>query len=79
LHHRQGHEFQRINAKLAARIRRLRKQQHWTIEKASEEFQIEPSHVKRLEAGSANPTLALLVSIATAFDLSLLELLGGSE
>ncbi len=75
-HHRETKEFQAVIGRLAKKLRRLRSAQDWTIERAAEAMQIEPSHLKRLEAGTANPTLALLVTAAKAFRVSLLELLG---
>ncbi len=55
------------------RDRRGQRHRHVHAPKA---MQIEPSHLKRLEAGTTNPTLALLVTAAKAFRVSLLELLG---
>ena len=79
LHHRQAPEFQQISRNLAARIRGQRRARHWTIEKAAEKFQIEASHLKRLEDASANPTLALLVSIAKALGVSVSRLLQDAD
>jgi transcriptional regulator with XRE-family HTH domain len=75
-HHRETKEFQIVIGRLAQKLRRLRSSQGWTIEQAAEAMQIEPSHLKRLEAATANPTLALLVTAAKAFGIGLLELLG---
>jgi transcriptional regulator with XRE-family HTH domain len=36
---------------------------------------IEPAHVRRIEAGTANPSLAVLVSVGKAFGLSVTALL----
>jgi transcriptional regulator with XRE-family HTH domain len=42
----------------------LRKERGWTVEEAAERFAVEPAHVRRVEAGRTNPSLATLVSIA---------------
>ena len=62
-------------ARLARRIRELRKERGWTVEHSAERFGVEPAHVRRLEQGNGNPSLAILVSIAHAFDLQLSKLL----
>lgn len=74
-HHRENASFLKINAALARKIRALRSAKGWTIEHAAERVQVEPSHLKRLEAGTANPTLALLVSLSRAFGMRLGELI----
>jgi transcriptional regulator with XRE-family HTH domain len=40
---------------------------------------VEPAHVRRMEQGSANPSLAVLVSVADAFGMSVAELLAPKE
>ena len=40
---------------------------------------VEPAHVRRIEAGTANPSLALLVSIAKALGISVTALLSEEE
>lgn len=58
------------------RVRELRAQSGWTVEEAAERFGIEPAHVRRIEAGRTNPSLATLVSIAHGFDTDVVSLLG---
>lgn len=60
---------------LARRVRDLREERRWTIESAAERMGVEPAHVRRIETGVANPSLAVLVSVAAAFKLSVAELL----
>jgi transcriptional regulator with XRE-family HTH domain len=62
---------------LAKRVRELRAERNWTIERAAEEIGVEPAHVRRIEGDDdeVNPSLAVLVSLAHAFDLSVSELL----
>ncbi len=40
---------------------------------------IEPAHVRRIEAATANPSLAVLVSVARALGLSVTALLSDEE
>jgi transcriptional regulator with XRE-family HTH domain len=48
----------------------MRLERGWTIERAAEKFAIEPAHVRRIEASEANPSLAVLVSIARGLGVS---------
>jgi transcriptional regulator with XRE-family HTH domain len=59
---------------LGRRVRALRLKREWTVEQAAEHFGIEPAHVRRIEAGRTNPSLAVLVSIARALAVPLAEL-----
>jgi transcriptional regulator with XRE-family HTH domain len=52
----------------------MRLERGWTIERAAEKFAIEPAHVRRIEASEANPSLAVLASIAKALGLSVSDL-----
>ncbi|MGH7294622.1 MAG: helix-turn-helix domain-containing protein [Polyangiaceae bacterium] len=58
-------------------MRTLRRARHWTIEEAAERFGVEPAYVRSLETGRSNPSLAVIVSIALAFDMLPHELLSG--
>ena len=73
--HRQTPAFRQASRRLARRVRALRQQKGWTQERAAERIGIEPAHVRRIEAGKANPSLAVLVSVARAFGLTVPELL----
>lgn len=75
LHHRETARFQRAAALLARRLRELRTERGWSIEETAERIGVEPAHVRRIESGAANPSLAVLVSIAHAFGMPLSELL----
>lgn len=78
-HHRETVAFQRAARQLATRVRTLRVSHSWTIEFTAESVGVEPAHVRRIEAAKANPTLAVLLSIAQAFSLTLSELLEDSS
>jgi len=71
--------FRREVERLARRIRDLRNQRGWTVDEASERMRIEPMSLRRIEAGKANPTFGTLVSVASAFRLTLVELLQGAD
>jgi XRE family aerobic/anaerobic benzoate catabolism transcriptional regulator len=62
-------------AALATRARELRTVRGWTVEAAAERIGVEPAYVRRLEAGTANVSLAVLVSVGHAYGLALHELL----
>jgi len=75
LHHRESASFRRVALQLGRRVRELRQERGWTVEDASERFGIEPAHIRRIEAGRTNPSLATLVSIARALSTELADLL----
>ena len=56
-------------------MRELRAESGWTVEEAAERFGVEPAHVRRIEAGRTNPSLATLVSIALGFGTDVVSLL----
>lgn len=72
--HRQAVAFRPVALALGRRVRALRLKREWTVEQAAEHFGIEPAHVRRIEAGRTNPSLAVLVSIARALAVPLAEL-----
>jgi transcriptional regulator with XRE-family HTH domain len=74
-HHRESSDFRRVATSLARTVRLLRRQKRWTVEAAAERFGVEPAYVRSIEAGRTNPSLAVLVSIASAFGLLPGELL----
>jgi transcriptional regulator with XRE-family HTH domain len=49
-------------------VRTLRRTHGWTIEDAAERFGIEPAYVRSIETGRTNPSFAVIVSIAEAFE-----------
>jgi transcriptional regulator with XRE-family HTH domain len=55
-------------------LRELRQARVWTVEEASERYGVEPAHVRRIEAGRTNPSLATLLSIADALSIDLADL-----
>lgn len=59
---------------LAAQLRRLREDRAWSREVAAESIGIHAVQLARMEAGSANVTLATLVAVALAYNVSLASL-----
>jgi transcriptional regulator with XRE-family HTH domain len=73
---RESAAFRRVAVQLGHRIRTLRLALGWSVEKAAERFGIEPAHVRRVEAGRTNPSLATLVGIAHGLSTDVVGLLG---
>jgi len=78
LHHRDTSEFRAVVTALGRILSAMRRQRGWTVEEAAGRFAVEPAFVRRIEAGRTNPSLAVLVSIATAFGMRPEELLRDS-
>jgi len=66
-------------AELPARIRRLRRERGWTLERLAGETDLSKPYLGRLEAGERQPSLAALLALGRAFGLSVSELVGESE
>jgi len=64
---------------LGRAIRTLRSERGWTVEEAAARFRVEPAFVRRIESGRTNPSLAVIVSIATALGVGTSELLQEEE
>jgi transcriptional regulator with XRE-family HTH domain len=60
----------RLTPETGAMLRAVRKQKHWTLEKASQEVGVHLSHIWRLEAGQAAPSTALATDIMFAYGLN---------
>jgi transcriptional regulator with XRE-family HTH domain len=73
---RESAAFRRVAVHLGHRVRTLRLELGWSVEKAAERFGIEPAHVRRVEAGRTNPSLATLVGIAHGLSTDVVGLLG---
>ncbi|HEY2409107.1 MAG TPA: helix-turn-helix transcriptional regulator [Polyangiaceae bacterium] len=74
LHHRETARFRKLSQILAKRLRLLRHTLGVTIEQASEAAGVEPMTWYRMENRRANPTLAVLASVAAAFNLTVPQL-----
>jgi transcriptional regulator with XRE-family HTH domain len=60
---------------LALRIRRLRDARGWSQRAAATRIGVGAPVLRRLESGEANPSLAILLSVARAFGVPLNDLL----
>jgi transcriptional regulator with XRE-family HTH domain len=75
LHHQQTPEFRAAAELLGRKVRRLRGERGWTVEEAAKHFQVQPHYVFVMERGTANPSLAILISVAKALEVTVPELL----
>jgi transcriptional regulator with XRE-family HTH domain len=64
---------------LCARVRDLRKKKGWTLEQLSAACGVSRSMISEVENGLANPTVAVAHRLATAFGISLGELVDGPD
>jgi transcriptional regulator with XRE-family HTH domain len=60
-------------------VLRRRQQRGWTLDVAAGRLGVSRRLLAQLEGGQANPSLSTLLSIAAGFDISLVELLAGSD
>ena len=52
---------------LGARVRALREERDWTLERAAERMDIDWKHLQKIESGTLNVTLSTLVRVASGF------------
>jgi transcriptional regulator with XRE-family HTH domain len=78
-HHRETSEFLRVVRVLGRAIQSLRRERGWTVEEAAGRFGVEPAFVRRIESGRTNPSLAVIISIATALGVGPSQLLEEPE
>lgn len=67
--------YQKQLAKMGMHIRRLRERQGISQEQLAADAEIPYSSINEIEGGKTNPTIASLMAISEALDLSLSELL----
>ena len=77
-HHRETSAFRSEVVAFGKHVRALRRARKWTIEQAAQRFGVEPAYVRSVEAGRTNPSLAVMVSIAAAFERRAGDLLLGN-
>ena len=75
LHHRQAPEFVMLTKLVGDRVRLWRESHAWTLAQAAERIEVQAPFMSRLERGMGNPTLAVLISIAKAMEMTVPELL----
>ncbi len=66
--------LERAERSLGARLRGLRQKAGLSQEAAAERSNLSPKHLRRLELGQANATLASLVACARAYRVTLADL-----
>ncbi|MGA2483539.1 MAG: helix-turn-helix transcriptional regulator [Candidatus Acidiferrales bacterium] len=59
---------------LAGNVRRFREKTGWTQEQAADAVGIAPRHYQKIEAGDVNVTVATLVRLANAFQVTVKDL-----
>lgn len=67
-----------LGSELAARVRDLRTQRGWSLERLSRLCGVSRSMLSQIERSEANPTVAVALAIATALGISLDELVVAS-
>lgn len=64
-----------IYEELGQKIRKIRLAKGWTQEVLSFEAEVNKNYISDLERGARNPTLKILIKIADALDVDIVELL----
>ncbi|MFT5131160.1 MAG: transcriptional regulator with XRE-family HTH domain, partial [Rhodothermales bacterium] len=72
-------EAREIAAQVCKRIRELRGERGWSLETLSASSSVSRSMISQIEREEANPTLAVTLKIAHAFDMSLGELVASPD
>lgn len=76
---KKSRRFLREKKALGLRVRSLRQERGWTLEKAAERMQLELSHLQRIEAASLNVTFVTLVRIAEGLDVAVATLFADQD
>lgn len=71
---RQSRRFASEVRRLGLRIRALRQEREWTLERAAEAMNLDLKHLQKIEAGQINITLVSLVRIAEGLEVPVNEL-----
>ena len=67
---RRSRRFKKVTEALGVRVRDLRKWKGWTLEKASAKIGIDFRHLQQIEAGTVNVTLATILRLCDALEVS---------
>jgi transcriptional regulator with XRE-family HTH domain len=65
--HRETARFKKELKIFGQRVRALREEQGWTLEKAAERCDLDLKHLQKIEAGQLNVTFVTLVRLAVGF------------
>jgi transcriptional regulator with XRE-family HTH domain len=71
---KRAHSSELVAAHLSVRVKKLREQKGWSLETLSQLCGVSRAMLSQIERGQANPTLAVTLGIARAFDLSIGDL-----
>ena len=66
---------ERVAAEIAARVRAERAQRRWTLDELAARSAVSRRLLVQIEHAEANPSLATLLKLAAALDITLTELL----
>ena len=77
--HSQTVDAEDVSRNVCQRIRQLRKEAGWSLDVLAQASSVSRSMLSQIEREQANPTLAVTVKIATAFGLSVGELVEQSH
>ncbi len=72
-------EVDEIGGTLCRRVRQLRTEKGWSLEALAQASGVSRSMLSQIERNQANPTLAVTLRIARAFEVSLGELVGSES
>ena len=72
-------EIRKVRQRLGEHLRALRVERELSQEEAAEAIGIHPTHLQRLERGVGNATVATLVAIAMAYEVTLPSLFKPSD
>jgi transcriptional regulator with XRE-family HTH domain len=65
--------------RVGAEVRHLRHERGWTLDVAADRLGVSRRLLAQLEAGTANPSLSTLLSVAAGFEVALIDLLDGDD
>lgn len=68
-----------LRTRLAARLRALRTERGWSLERLARDSGVSRASLSRLELGEVSPTTEMLAKLCTAYGLSLTRLLSSVE
>lgn len=71
---RRGGSSESVAMHLSARLKKLREQNGWSLERLSTACGVSRAMLSQIERGKVNPTLAVTCKIARAFEISIGEL-----
>lgn len=71
-----GEPAEAISRHLGTRVKQLRAEREWSLEALASASGVSKSMLSEIEREQANPTLAVTLRIAQAFDMTLSELIG---